>query len=139
MKKVLEKVVRAKKFWLCLFFLGIGAAVGAKGPEPLLNRRGEALAGQLNLNEATAAQLSELPGIGPILAERIIEWRQKKPFKRAEDLLRVKGVGRKRFTKWKPFLRTEGPTDLRWQPKGMPMKESPTPAEPTQEVPVVSP
>jgi len=115
-KEALLKKVWAKKFWICFFLLGAGVAE-AKGEEPLLNKRGEALVGRLNLNEATAAQLSELPGIGPVLAERIIQWRQKKPFKRIEDLLRVKGVGRKRFIKWKSFLHTDGPTELRWQPR----------------------
>ena len=103
-----------KKALAFLFLLGAVAAE-AKEAEPLLNKKGEALVGQLNLNEATVAQLVELPGIGPVLAERIVSARQKKPFKRAEDLLRVKGLGRKRFSKLKAFLRVEGPTELRWK------------------------
>jgi competence protein ComEA len=105
-----------KKALVCLFLLGAGAA-GAKAPEPLLNKKGEVLVGQLNINEATVAQLVELPGIGPVLAERIVSFREKKPFKRVEDLLRVKGLGRKRFSKLKAYLRVEGPTELKWQPR----------------------
>ncbi|MCS7240473.1 MAG: 5'-nucleotidase C-terminal domain-containing protein [Candidatus Bipolaricaulota bacterium] len=48
----------------------------------------------LNLNTATQAELEKLPGIGAVLAKRIIEWRETKgPFKRVEDLLQVSGIG----------------------------------------------
>ncbi len=48
----------------------------------------------LNVNEATAAELEELPGIGPALAERILAWRAENgPFSGPEDLQRVSGVG----------------------------------------------
>ena len=51
-------------------------------------------AGLLSLNTATAAQLTELPGIGPVLAARIIEHRaQEGPFQRGEHLLDVAGIG----------------------------------------------
>jgi competence ComEA-like helix-hairpin-helix protein len=52
----------------------------------------------LNLNTATAAQLETLPGIGPGLANRILEYRRKHgPFKRPQDLLIVRGMSAKRF------------------------------------------
>ncbi|MCL2013194.1 MAG: helix-hairpin-helix domain-containing protein [Cystobacterineae bacterium] len=121
-----------KQAWVCLFVLGAGGAE-AKGPEPFLNKKGEVLVGQLNLNEATAAQLVELPGIGPVLAERIVSWRQKKPFKRAEELMRVKGFGRKRFSRLKPHLRIAGPTELKWQAKALPPPEQPPLQEQAQQ------
>jgi competence protein ComEA len=47
----------------------------------------------LNLNTATRAELEALPGIGPVLASRIIEFREKKGgFKRIEELLAVPGI-----------------------------------------------
>jgi competence ComEA-like helix-hairpin-helix protein len=52
----------------------------------------------INLNTATAAQLEDLPGIGPGLAKRIIEHRRKHgPFKRPQDLIIVRGFSAKRF------------------------------------------
>jgi competence protein ComEA len=48
----------------------------------------------LDLNAATAADLEALPGIGPVLARRIVEHRaQRGAFRRLDDLLQVKGVG----------------------------------------------
>lgn len=50
--------------------------------------------GSLDLNSATAAQLETLPGIGPVLARRIVEYRTSRGrFQRLDDLLQVKGVG----------------------------------------------
>jgi 5'-nucleotidase len=48
----------------------------------------------LNVNKATQKELEALPGIGPTLAKRIIEWRETKgPFQKVEDLLQVSGIG----------------------------------------------
>lgn len=49
---------------------------------------------RIDINSAVAAELALLPGIGPALAERIIEDRERRgPFRRVEDLDRVKGIG----------------------------------------------
>ena len=59
----------------------------------------------LNLNAATVAQLEALPGIGRATAERIVEYRQKNgSFKKAEDLMNVRGIGEKNFLKLKPLV-----------------------------------
>lgn len=53
-------------------------------------------AGPLDLNRATAAQLEQLPGIGSVLAARIVSWRETHgPFKTLEDLLAIPGIGPK--------------------------------------------
>ncbi len=66
--------------------------------------------GVVNLNEATVAELDLLPGVGEKAAQRILEHRQKRRFQRIEELVRVKGFGRKKFLKLKPHLALVGPT-----------------------------
>jgi competence ComEA-like helix-hairpin-helix protein len=53
---------------------------------------------KIDLNAASATQLEELPGIGPALAKRIVEFRKENgPFKKIEDLMNVRGIGEKKF------------------------------------------
>jgi len=54
--------------------------------------------GRLDLNRATSAELQKLPGIGPTLAQRIVDARQRQGgFASPEDLRRVPGIGEKKF------------------------------------------
>jgi competence protein ComEA len=56
----------------------------------------------VNINTAPASELQTLPGIGAKTAARIVEYRQKNgPFKKAEELMNVRGVGEKNFLKLK--------------------------------------
>ncbi|OZH55449.1 competence protein ComE [Hydrocoleum sp. CS-953] len=54
---------------------------------------------KINLNTATAEELETLPGVGPKLAERIIQTRKNKPFKSLADLDQVSGIGPKMLDK----------------------------------------
>jgi competence protein ComEA helix-hairpin-helix repeat region len=64
----------------------------------------------VNLNTATAEQLATIPGVGPKMAERIIDYRQKNGgFKKVEDLMNVSGVGEKSFLKMKPLITVTAP------------------------------
>jgi competence ComEA-like helix-hairpin-helix protein len=54
--------------------------------------------GRLRINEASRSDLEGLPGIGPALAQRILDERSRSgPFRRPEDLLRVRGIGPKKL------------------------------------------
>jgi comEA protein len=62
----------------------------------------------INLNNAYTADLQLLPGIGEVMAERIIEYREKTGgFKNIEELKNVKGIGEKKFEMLKPFVTVE--------------------------------
>ena len=63
--------------------------------------------GQVNLNTGTAKELQQLPGIGKGLANRIVEYRTANgPFKNVEELMKVRGIGKKTFAKMKERLTT---------------------------------
>jgi len=64
----------------------------------------------VTLNTATFEDLRRLPGVGPKKAEAILALRTKLgKFRRAEDLMRVKGIGRGTFKKLKPLIRVDEP------------------------------
>jgi len=61
--------------------------------------------GRVGLNAATVAQLMGLPGIGPVLAERIVRHREQNgPFTEVEDLLDVAGIGEAKLLELREFV-----------------------------------
>jgi competence protein ComEA len=82
----------------------------------------------VNINTATEAELDKLPGVGPAKAKAIIEDRKKNgPFKTADDLKRVKGIGDKNFEKLKAEITVEGAAAA---PKAEAKAEAKTEAKP---------
>lgn len=63
---------------------------------------------RVNINTATQSELERLPGIGPALAARIIEYRQRYgPFRRPEEIILVRGFSERRFYQLKPYITVE--------------------------------
>ncbi len=61
---------------------------------------------QISVNTATAPELERLPGIGPVLAQRIVEYREQHgPFQRLEDLLEVQGIGPSKLENLQEYVR----------------------------------
>ena len=58
----------------------------------------------IDINRASRADLQLLPGVGPAIAERVVEARPKAGFSKLEDLLAVKGIGEKTLEKLRPFV-----------------------------------
>ncbi len=69
-------------------------------------------AGVVNINTATADELKRLPGVGDTRAQAIIAARQRQPFRRAQDIMRVRGIGRATYRRIEPMLAVDGPTTL---------------------------
>ena len=85
--------------------LGIAAEAGQGRARSATPAAKASASGPLNLNTATVSQLETLPGIGKSTAERILEYREKSGgFKKAEDLMNVRGIGEKSFLKLKPLV-----------------------------------
>ena len=77
-----------------VLMLAPGAAANKKPP-----------AAPVNLNTATSEELQEVPGIGPVTAEKILQMRKAYgPFKSVDDLLAIKGIGHKRLEKMRKYL-----------------------------------
>ena len=67
--------------------------------------RSQGKQGKLDLNRATAEELQHLPGIGPVLAQRVIEQRTTHgAFHTVDDLRNVKGIGKKRMDQLRPLI-----------------------------------
>lgn len=59
----------------------------------------------VDINKASVADLTKVPGIGPSLAKRIVDFRDKNgAFGRVEDLLKIQGIGEKSLQRMAPHL-----------------------------------
>lgn len=102
--------------WLCGIGLALSCLVvlescrwqasrAGNGSEPLVRQeqtplpsRSFAPGNRLDINSAGPRELETLPGIGPVLAQRIVEFRAKNPpFRRVEEILIIRGIGRRKF------------------------------------------
>jgi len=100
-----KSVTRALTVVALALFVQAFAGVSAFAAEPDPQ-------GVVNINTATPDQLMLLPRIGESKAQRIVEMRQRAPFRTVNDLTRVKGIGLKSLRVLKPFVRVDGPTTL---------------------------
>lgn len=82
---------------------------GNRSPSPIASPSVSQLMGLININIATQVELETLPGIGPVLAQRIITYREENgPFRLIDDLQQVNGIGPTIFEKLKTYI-TIGP------------------------------
>jgi competence protein ComEA len=82
-----------------------GSADGGSAPAG----PGAATSGPLDLNTATLAQLDALPGVGPVLAQRILDWRTEHGrFDSVDQLRGVTGIGESKYADLKPLVAVLG-------------------------------
>jgi competence protein ComEA len=83
--------------------LGVGPAGGQPGPVGGAGGGSPGVGGPVNLNSADLAALDTLPGVGPVLAQRIIDWRTEHGrFTSVEELGEVSGIGDKLYAQIRP-------------------------------------
>ena len=96
------KVTQSAVALLCIMMLGM--AISAQAAEGR---------GVVNINQAGLDQLMLLPRIGPSVAQRIVDHRDKNgQFKSKEDLMLVRGIGEATFTLIEPHISVSGETTL---------------------------
>ncbi len=102
---------RSKRRQGAVLFALVGALlVEALVPVPV---QGAGTKGVVNINTASAEQLAYLPRVGPSLAGRIIQFREKNGrFKEPTDLLLVRGIGDSTFELIEPYVAVSGETSL---------------------------
>jgi competence ComEA-like helix-hairpin-helix protein len=120
------------------------AAAGAAKKPPLK---------PININTANSDELQQVPGIGPVTADKILQMRKSYgAFKSVDDLLSIRGIGKKRLEKMRKYLTVSKSASLN-KPvtcpgcakpgaspaKGPPAKNEPTPAAAEQEEPPPAP
>ena len=88
----------AAAFWVFVYERGTTSVSGNRTQH---GRKYEFL---LDTNTAPKTELLMLPGIGPTLAERIMEHRKIKPFESPDDLIQIKGIGKKKLEAVRPFV-----------------------------------
>jgi competence protein ComEA len=85
--------------------LALVALLGSLLPAPALAAKKPLAPGErLDLNRAGAAELMRLPGVGRKRADAIVAFRARRPFRRPEDVLHVKGLSRSWFERVKGHL-----------------------------------
>lgn len=88
-----------RAFFSCLFlaFLLSTIASAATTKKPPLK--------PVNINTATSEELQQVPGIGPATADKILQMRKSYgAFKSVDDLLAIRGIGKKRLDKMRKYL-----------------------------------
>jgi comEA protein len=103
---------RARPFMEAPESSGFNSAERCEAPEirPAAEPEGKGTASSrgISLNRAGKADLEALPGIGPVMAGRILEDRRERGrFRSVDDLMRVRGVGPKTLEKIRPYLRID--------------------------------
>jgi competence protein ComEA len=105
----------------CLIVLvATGPAHAAKGID-----------GVVNINTAEVGVLGLLPGIGPGKAAQIVVYRKRHPFRTVDELVRIKGIGRKMVRRLRAHLAVAGPTTA----TGIIAPVAPPPAPPARPPP----
>jgi competence protein ComEA len=101
-----EFSVRAARGVALLVLLLLAAATPGLAADSSKNGPSASPGTPVDLNSATIEALTTIPGIGEVMAQRIVDWREEHgPFRRVEDLMKVKGVGEKTFDKLRPYVK----------------------------------
>lgn len=83
------------------------SALGKSGGAKAGPGRNNSMMQSVHINSASAGELQQLPGIGPALAQRIVQTRSRGRFSSADDLLRVPGIGKAKLAKLRNYVEVD--------------------------------
>lgn len=83
---------------------GLGESASGKSGSA---KAGSGMMQSVRINSAGVSELQQLPGIGPALAQRIVETRNSGRFSSADDLLRVPGIGKAKLAKLRDYVEVD--------------------------------
>ena len=83
------------------------SALGKSGSTKAGAEKNNSAVQSVRINSASASELQQLPGIGPALAQRIVETRKNGRFTSADDLLRVPGIGKAKLAKLRDYVEVD--------------------------------
>lgn len=87
---------------------GLGESVSGKsGSAKAGSGRNSSMMQRVRINSASAGEIQQLHGIGPALAQRIVETRNSGRFTSVEDLLRVPGIGKAKLAKLRDYVEVD--------------------------------
>lgn len=87
---------------------GLGESASGKSSNAKAGSgRNNSMMQSVRINSASAGELQQLPGIGPALAQRIVETRSRGRFTSADDLLRVPGIGKAKLAKLRAYVEVD--------------------------------
>jgi comEA protein len=90
----------------------------------------------VNINSATSEELQQVPGIGPVTADKILQMRKSYgAFKSVDDLLAVKGLGKKRLEKMRKYLTVSKAAAGKAAISNQPPRNTPPPAAEAEALP----
>jgi len=88
---------------------GTARAGEGSGRRAARSGSGAARGGAVDINTADVEALAGLPGVGPALAQRIVDYRKEHgPFKTVDELLNVRGIGERSLARFRERITVEG-------------------------------
>ena len=92
-----------------IYYAAVQHIIAAPNKKVKINRKSSAkVVSKVNINKASSSEIQKIPGIGPVLAQRVIDFRNKNgKFEIIDDLMDVKGIGSKKLEKIRAWILIE--------------------------------